>query len=235
MTGPVGFDPVKHGPGVWALQGIKWRGEADMAEARIFKGWPAARLAGTLSLDLADVEHVFRNPATPGAPAGKATPARKSAPAAPAPAPGRELGRVAPVRHAPLSAPLPPVTAAPRNDPPAPRERRPVSAALQAFRQFGAGLVGVSAPPVEPPAVGSDWIPRYMLQARPFERGGWTLDPREGGGDRSWISVTTLDFLRVEAVVGGVVLVRVHWADMSTPAFIRCPLDRWPNIARPVV
>lgn len=83
--------------------------------------------------------------------------------------------------------------------------------------------------------MGSDWIPRYMLNARPFERGGFTLDPREGCRGRSWICVTTLDFLRVEAVAGGVVLVRVYWADMSTPAFLRCRLDRWHNIARPVV
>lgn len=213
------FDPVKHGPQIWALQGMKWR-EADMEMARVFKGWSASRLAAVLALDVGDVERVLKH----------SDDSRGTPPASRA---GKELGRVAPARHAPLAAHMPPVTAAPRTEPPAPRERRPVSAALQAFREFGAGLAGRA--PVEPPAVGSDWVPRYMLNARPFEPGGFTLDPREGGGGRSWICVTTLDFFRVEAVAGNVVLVRVHWQDMTTPVFIRCRLDRWHNIARPVV
>ena len=48
------FDPVKHGPALWSLQGLRWS-DKEMPNARIFKGWTADRLAVTLGLDPADV------------------------------------------------------------------------------------------------------------------------------------------------------------------------------------
>lgn len=55
MSAP--FDPVKHGPAVWKLQGIRWN-DTELGNARIFDKWPAERLAAVLGLALMDVEAI---------------------------------------------------------------------------------------------------------------------------------------------------------------------------------
>lgn len=51
------FDPVKHGPAVWKLQGIRWN-DTELEKARIFDKWPADRLAVVLGLSVQDVKAI---------------------------------------------------------------------------------------------------------------------------------------------------------------------------------
>ena len=89
MSG-AGFDPVKHGPAVWALQGLKWR-EAEMGAAKVFKGWSAERLAGVLGLEVGEVARVLAGEPAPAPvpPVGR--------PAAPSPAPAPSGPELPPV------------------------------------------------------------------------------------------------------------------------------------------
>ena len=69
---PTTFSAAKHGPCLWPLLGWPWNGKAA-AQARLFDGWTAERLAAVLGLPATQVRAALRPPLRRGK-RGEATP-----------------------------------------------------------------------------------------------------------------------------------------------------------------